>query len=111
MVYTFACPVPCNRVIEVYANTDDDAINKMIVAGAMSCRNMANQKYCEMDRYDMPSLPEAQLREIVRLSMEAESVDGMPTPMTMTMSEKMTKKLDGFYSAASTVRPGVVARA
>ena len=99
MFYTFTCPVPCNRVIEVYADTDDDAINEMIMAGAMSCRNMANQQYCEMDRYDMPSLPEPQLREIVRLSMKAEPVDRMPVIVT----EKMTKNLGGFHSTACTV--------
>lgn len=99
MIYTFACPVPCNRVIKVYANTDDDAINKIIVAGAMSCRNMANKKYCEKGRHNMPSLPEEQLREIVRLSMESESVDGMH----MTMSEKMTKSLEGSLYTVGTV--------
>ena len=83
MVYTFACPVPCNRVIKVYANTDDDAINKLIVAGAMSCRTMSNKKYCEKGRHNMRSLPEEQLRDIVRLSMESESV----TRMDMQVSE------------------------
>jgi hypothetical protein len=99
MVYTFACPVPCHRVIKVYANADDDAINELIVAGAMSCRNTANQKYCEKCQYDMPSLPEEQLREIVRLSMESESVYG-----TRMMSETMTKTLEGsLYNTAGTL--------
>ncbi len=98
MVYTFACPVPCHRVIKVYADTDDDAVNKIIVAGAMSCR-MANQKYCEKGRHKMPSLPEEQLREIVRLSMEAESVDGMDT----AMSQMRTKTLAGSLYTAGTV--------
>lgn len=98
MVYTFACPVPCHQVIKVYANTDDDAINNIIVAGALSCRNMANRKYCEKSRRDMPSLPEERLREIVRLSMESEPVDGMH----MTISEKMTKTLEeSFYTAVN----------
>ena len=72
MVYTFACPVPCNRVIKVYANTDDDAVKKIIAAGAISCRNTVNRFYCEKDHHHMPSMPENQLREIVRLSMELE---------------------------------------
>jgi len=97
MVYTFACPVPCNRVIKVYANTDDDAINKLIVAGAMSCRTMSNKKYCEKGRHNMRSLPEEQLRDIVRLSMESESVNGMP----MTISERMTKTVEGYPYTAS----------
>ena len=99
MVYTFACPVPCYRVIKVYANTDDDAINKIIVAGAMSCRSMSNQKFCEKGHHDMPSLPEGQLREIIRLSMETESVDGT----NMTMSKTMEKTLEGSLYTVGTV--------
>lgn len=99
MFYTFTCPVPCNRVIEVYADTDDDAINEMIMAGAMSCRNTANQKPCKMVRYDMPSLAEPQLREIIRISMEAEPVDRM----SMIMTEKMTKNRGGSHSTSCAV--------
>ncbi|MDP1989871.1 MAG: hypothetical protein Q8K00_02515 [Syntrophales bacterium] len=99
MVYTFACPVPCHQVIKVYANTDDDAINNIIIAGALSCRNMANRKYCEKSRRDMPSLPEERLREIVRFSMEAEPVDGTH----MTMCEKMTNTLEGSGYTAGNV--------
>lgn len=72
MVYTFACPVPCKRIIKVYANTDDDAIKKIIAAGAISCRNISNQSGCENRHRHMPSLPKNQLTEIVRLSMELE---------------------------------------
>lgn len=89
MVYRFACPVPCRRVIQVYANTEEDAIDKIIVAGAMSCR-MANKRACEEGRHRMPSLPEDRLREIVRLSMETESVDGA----LMTVNETMTKTFE-----------------
>jgi hypothetical protein len=70
MVYTFACPVPCKRVIKVYANTDDDAIKKIIAAGAISCRNVSNQSCSEKHHQHMHVLPKNQLREIVRLSME-----------------------------------------
>ena len=91
MIYTFACPVPCRRVIKVYANTEEDAIDKIIVAGAMSCR-MANKRACEEGHHRMPSLPEDRLREIVRLSIETESVDEAP----LTMNKKMTKKFEGF---------------
>lgn len=107
MVYTFACPVPCHRVIKVYANTDDDAVNQIIHAGAMSCRNTANHEYCEQGSYDMPSLPEEQLKEIVRLSMESESFRGVHR----TMSERITKTPEGSLYAADTVSPGAVARA
>jgi hypothetical protein len=98
MVYTFACPVPCQRVIKVYANTDDDAINNIIVAGALSCRNMVNRKYCEKSRRDMPSLSEEQLREIVRFSMEAEPIDRMPE----VMKEHITISVEGpLYTAGN----------
>jgi hypothetical protein len=99
MVYTFACPVPCHRVIKVYANTDNDAINYIIVAGALSCRNIANLKYCEKSSRDMPSLPEERLREIVRFSMESEPVDRTQ----MIMSEAMTKTLEESLYTAGTV--------
>jgi hypothetical protein len=72
MVYTFACPVPCKRIIKVYATTDDDAVNKIIEAGAISCRNTSNQSCCEYRHRHMPSLPKNQLIEIVRVSMELE---------------------------------------
>jgi hypothetical protein len=81
----------------VYANTADDAINYIIVAGALSCRNRANRKYCEKRRRDMPSLPEEQLREIVRFSMEAESVEGRP----MTIGERMPGTVEAYPYAAS----------
>jgi hypothetical protein len=103
MVYTFACPVPCHRVIEVHANSDDDAIDKIIVAGAVSCRNMANRKHCEEGRRHMPSLSMEQLRDIVRVSMEAESVDRM----TVAMSEKRTNASAGFPYTANIVPPGI----
>ena len=72
MVYTFACPVPCKRIIKVYATTDDDAVNKIIAAGAISCRNISNQSCCANRHRHMPSLPKNQLMEIVRVSMELE---------------------------------------
>jgi hypothetical protein len=70
MVYTFACPVPCNRVIKVSASTDEDAVKKIIAAGAISCRNSENPFCCEKGHHYMPSLPENRLTEIVRLTME-----------------------------------------
>ena len=96
MIYTFVCPIPCRRIIKVYADTEEDAIDKIIVAGAMSCR-MANKRACEEGHHRMPSLPDGRLREIVRLSIEMESVDEAP----VTMNKKMTKTFEGFpYGAA-----------
>ena len=39
MIYSFTCPTPCSREIMVEANNSIDAIDKIIMAGAMSCRN------------------------------------------------------------------------
>jgi hypothetical protein len=91
MVYTFACPIPCRRVIKVDANTDDEAITKILAAGAVSCRNMANLKDCDEEHRHMPALHEEQLREIVRFSMESESLATLP----MTQREETTNRLKG----------------
>jgi len=39
MTYTFSCPAPCTRVIRIDARNDEDAVGKIIKAGAMTCRN------------------------------------------------------------------------
>jgi hypothetical protein len=72
MIYTFACPVPCTRTIKVDARNDDEAVKKIIHAGAINCRNNENQSCCEKDYLRMPPLPKERLREIVKLSMKAE---------------------------------------
>ena len=40
MTYSFACPVPCDHEIKVHAKNNDDAVNAIIRAGAIRCRNM-----------------------------------------------------------------------
>ena len=72
MNYTFSCPVPCSRVIMVNANDDDDAVNKIIGAGAINCRNIKNASCCKKVHYLSP-LSENELREIVRLCMNVEN--------------------------------------
>ena len=72
MVYTFACPAPCSRVITVDAHNDDDAITKIIGAGAINCRNMKNSP-CREKVSHLPPLPEKKLREIVHLCMNVEN--------------------------------------
>jgi hypothetical protein len=99
MVYTFACPIPCRRVIKVDANTDDEAITKILAAGAVSCRNMANRKDCEEEHRHMPVLHEEQLREIVRFSMESES----RATVSMTQQEEMTNRLKGSSCSTGVV--------
>ena len=72
MNYTFSCPVPCTRVIMVAANNDDDAVNKIIDAGAINCRNLKNTSCCKKVQHLSP-LPENKLREIVQLCMNIEN--------------------------------------
>jgi hypothetical protein len=72
MVYTFACPAPCRRVIKVDANNDDDAVNKIIGAGAINCRNMKDTPCCKKVLH-LPPLPEKNLKDIVLLCMNVEN--------------------------------------
>ena len=72
MTYTFSCPAPCSRVIRVDAHDDEDAVGKIIQAGAMTCRNRGSDDPCNTTHLVMTPLPETQLKEIVRLSMRAE---------------------------------------
>jgi hypothetical protein len=44
MTYSFACPVPCDYEIKVYTKNNDDAVNAIIRAGAIRCRNI--EKNC-----------------------------------------------------------------
>lgn len=67
--YSFACPAPCRRNIKVNATDDLDAVEKIIMAGAISCRNTGNQHSCDQAPFDMPPISEDELRRIVSLSM------------------------------------------
>ena len=75
MVYTFSCPPPCSRIIMVDANNDADAVNKIIDAGAINCRNIKNTSCCKKV-HNLSLLPENKLREIVRLCMNVENQNG-----------------------------------
>jgi hypothetical protein len=72
MTYTFSCPAPCSRVIRVDARDDEDAVGKIIEAGAMTCRNGRSHYPCEKIHSLMTPLPEMQLREVVQLIMQSE---------------------------------------
>jgi hypothetical protein len=72
MVYTFSCPLPCDKSIKVNASCDDDAIKKIITAGAINCRNELNRSCSEKHTYCLPPLKEKHLQEIVKLSMKTE---------------------------------------
>lgn len=78
--YSFACPAPCNREIKIVANDDLDAVEKMITAGAMSCRNIDNRCSCKQAHLDMYPIPEEQLRQIVSLCMR-EECDSAPSEL------------------------------
>ena len=74
MTYNFSCPAPCSRVIRVEAHDDEDAVEKIIRAGAMTCRNRKSNDPCDTTHLVLTPLPEMQLRELVRLSMRAEDL-------------------------------------
>ncbi len=69
MYYSFACPFPCNCTIKVNADDPDDAVRKIITAGAMSCRNLSNLYYCKKANLNLYPIPEDQLKNIVRSRM------------------------------------------
>jgi hypothetical protein len=69
MFYSFICPPPCNRKIRIKAKNNIDDIDKMIMAGAISCRNSENRGICEKAHVDMPPIPLERLKNIVSLYM------------------------------------------
>lgn len=71
--YSFICPPPCNRKIMVEAKNNMDSIDKIIMAGAIGCRNSENLCSCEKAHVDMPPIPVEQIKEIVGLYMREES--------------------------------------
>ena len=72
MTYSFACPYPCNRVIRVEAKNFLEAIDKILMAGAMSCRNSRNQFICENLHFEIPPIPDSHLKRIVKLCTREE---------------------------------------
>ena len=69
MIYSFACPAPCSRKLEVDACDHCEAIEKVITAGAISCRNVDFRCTCDQASLNMPPIPVDQLRSIVGLSI------------------------------------------
>lgn len=72
MIYSFACPAPCNREIKVDAHDTLDAVEKIILAGGISCRNSDSQCSCSHAQVDMSPIPQEQLRHIVSLCLREE---------------------------------------
>lgn len=71
-IYSFSCPLPCNREIRVAAENILDAIDRMIEAGAIGCRNGKHHFLCDMPHLDMPPIPEKHLKNIVSLCTQEE---------------------------------------
>ena len=71
MTFLFKCPPPCNREITVEAKNNMDAIDKMIMAGAMGCRSNQNHCSCKKAPLDMPPIPAEKLRHIVAMCIQA----------------------------------------
>ncbi len=67
--YSFTCPFPCTNKINVEAENRDDAARKIVMAGAMSCRNLANHCYCEKSNVNLYPIPEEELRNAVNHQM------------------------------------------
>jgi len=82
MTYTFACPMPCSRVIRIDANDADDAVRKIVKAGGMACRNGESPRSCGEGHPHMPPLPERRLRDLVRFIMKEEDGEGEYNRMT-----------------------------
>jgi len=67
--YSFACPAPCKREVKVSASNDLDAVEKIITAGAMSCRTIGDRRSCDQAPFDMPPMPEDELRHLVGMCL------------------------------------------
>ena len=70
MIYSFACPAPCNREIKVEAAGNADAVEKIILAGAIGCRNSDNRCACKQANFSMPPISKEQMRHIIELCMQ-----------------------------------------
>jgi hypothetical protein len=55
----------------VDATNDDDAVNKLIRAGAINCRNIKKSSFCNKNLHLCP-FTEKELQGIVRLCMTVE---------------------------------------
>lgn len=72
MTYSFECPFPCNYEIRVDAINNEDAVIKLITAGAIRCRNIKYRCHCEKAQHDMLPISDEKLKQIVRTCMRGE---------------------------------------
>ena len=72
MIYSFSCPLPCNREIRVEAKNFPAAVDEIIKAGAIGCRSGKKRFLCEIAPFDMPPIPEMHLKSIVSMCTHEE---------------------------------------
>ena len=69
MTYSLTCPAPCDHEIRVDAENDDEAVNKLLTAGAFRCRNAKYRCHCKMAPHNMSPVSEEELKRMVRVCM------------------------------------------
>jgi len=72
MIYSFLCPTPCSHEIFIDAKNDDDAVIKLMKAGALHCRNAKYRCRCEKSQHYLSPISEGELNRIVRMCMRNE---------------------------------------
>ena len=61
MKYSFKCPAPCNKELNVDALTDDEAINKLMAAG---------KGHAKEAHPNMPPMSEQQMKDMLKAGMK-----------------------------------------
>jgi len=61
MKYSFQCPAPCNYEIKVDAQTDDEAINKIMAVGKLHAKEA---------HPEMSPMSEQQMKDMLKAGME-----------------------------------------
>ena len=61
MKYSFTCPAPCNEKIEVDAQNDTEAIEKLLVAG---------KAHAKKAHPDMPPMTDEQMKSMLKAGMK-----------------------------------------
>jgi len=69
MIYSFLCPMPCNHEILIDAENDHDATTKLMLAGALRCRNAKYRCHCEKSKHYTSPMSEADLKRTIRMCM------------------------------------------
>lgn len=75
MIYSFVCPIPCYQEILIDAINDDDAVIRLITAGALRCRNARYRCRCDKSQRSMSPIADQELKRIVRICMQEKQGD------------------------------------